>query len=114
MALNHTIGFRNAAAKHNHYQKHIIEKGEFVCADADEYEERADTFLGKPAGGTIREYVRKNADQFGDVIKWDTATNEYGVVDSSGTILTYFIVDYAYGTNEQYFELEIAKDEAKL
>lgn len=113
MALLYTTGFLSPALKYRHYQKHILEKAEFPCASADEYEEKADRFLGSPAGLPIEDYTRVYGDEAGDMVRWHTVTQEYGVMNIGRAIITYFIANYLFGTNRDYFNLERAKDLAR-
>jgi hypothetical protein len=113
MPLRYTHGFRTERLKLRHFQDHIEDDGDFPCATPDEYEEMADEFCGKPPTPTMRVYTRRYGDKAGGVVRWDTATDEYGVVNSDGYISTYFKVAYEHGTNEEYFELERIKDESR-
>jgi hypothetical protein len=113
MALKYTNGFKTSSLKLSHYQDHVEDKGEFDCQTPDEYEALADKFCGKPLTPDIKVYTRKYGAKAGDVVKWDSVTDEYSVLSNSGHITTYFRVNYLYGTNQDYFDLEQVKDEER-
>jgi filamentous hemagglutinin len=68
-----------------HYTSHVEEFG-VKGMGAAEYQERADEFLGaqKPQG--VLECVRRN----GDRVRFNPATDEFGILSESGFIRTYF------------------------
>lgn len=83
MALQ-TKGFLNHRQRARHFTEH---GGDFGAADADAYEQLADSFLGgtAPSGG-VRECTRK----MGDKVRYDPATYAYGVLDANGVIRTFY------------------------
>lgn len=66
-----------------HHAKHAHH---FPVNNATEYEHSAAHFLIKVKGPTIVECRRKE----GDIVRYDTATEEFGVLSSLGIIRTYF------------------------
>jgi filamentous hemagglutinin len=87
-----------------HYNSHVEEFGVQGMGPA-EYQERADEFLGaqKPQG--VLECVRRN----GDRVRFNPATDEFGILSEFGFIRTYFRPDPAiHGrpTNIDYFRWE--------
>ena len=66
-----------------HFSKH---GSEFGAADAGDYEQRADAFLTGVRPAHVQECRRSG----GDVIRFDPMSDEYGVIDSTGTVRTYF------------------------
>lgn len=78
------------------------------ASEAD-YEAAAVAFMSKPAGGTMNEGVRVRD---GHIIRFDSATNEFGICDLSGFITTYFIPHPAVhklGDNLTYFRSRLAQ-----
>jgi len=102
----YTNGFADAAALSDHFVKHGSDFG--VATEAD-YLHLADCFLGGPASPTTLEHVRVQ----GDVIRFDTATNEFGVLDDNRTIRTYFRpvpgVTHRRRTNLEYYQATCRK-----
>jgi len=78
-----TKGFSNPKQLNRHYTEH---GADFGANSAAEYETLADMFLGGAKAPAIQECVRGK----GDVVRFNPATDEYGVLDSNGTIRTYF------------------------
>ncbi|MBI3635314.1 MAG: hypothetical protein HY216_03710 [Candidatus Rokubacteria bacterium] len=76
---------------------------EFGVATPDEYLQLADTFLGGPLNpGTTWECVREN----GDHLRYNTETEEFGVLRPDGVIKTYFKpdpADHRQSNNVEYF-----------
>lgn len=68
----------------DHFQWHGKDLG---CADKALYETSASEFLTKPRTPTILQCQRKG----GDIVRYDTATEEFGVLGWNGYIRTYFI-----------------------
>src|ERR1022692_3202886 len=71
-----------------HYNNHVEELG-VKGMGPDEYQERADEFLGtqKPQG--VLECFRSG----GDMVRFNPATDEFGILSRSGFIRTYFKPD---------------------
>jgi len=78
-----TRGFLNSGQLNRHYQAH---GAEFECASAAEYEEQADTFLSGSLSTSAFQCVRKQ----GDLVRYDTSTQAYGVLDKNRVIRTFF------------------------
>ena len=79
-----TNGFFDALDRQDHFKKH---GSDFGARDALHYEAMADAFLGSPLTPEILECTRaKN----GDVVRYNTITDEFGVLSSSQHIRTYF------------------------
>lgn len=78
-----------------HLDKHRLE---FNWVDQFEYEERADEFLTKALTPTLRE-CHRHID--GALVRYDTATGEFGILHADG-----FIGTYHYQTHRglDYFE----------
>lgn len=96
-----TSGF-DPAELPDHFTKH---GAEFGAATAQIYEQMADIFFGGPTPATTHECVRSR----GDVVRYDTGTDEFGVVDRNGIIRTYFKPDprrHHKPTNYDYFLAE--------
>jgi filamentous hemagglutinin len=86
----------------DHFNRH---GGDFGARTAAEYEARANTFLNGPRGPGVLEKTRPN----GDVVRYNPATDEFGVVKPDGTIRTYYKPDPArHGrpTNLDYFNAQ--------
>jgi hypothetical protein len=78
-----TKGFLNPRQMNRHYTNH---GADFGAMSATEYEIFADMFLGGVKILPIQECIRAK----GDIVRFNPATDEYGVVDGNGTIRTYF------------------------
>src|SRR5258708_26721088 len=78
-----TRGFESIAQLRRHFSEHGYD---FGSGSADEYEQMADLFLGanKPEG--VHECVRNS----GARLRYDPASEAFGVVDGQGIIGTYF------------------------
>ena len=77
-----TNGFRDSAARDDHFQRHGWKVG---ASSAAEYEAKADAFLAGPKSATCQEGTRKA----GDIVRFDPATKEFGVLGADGKIKTY-------------------------
>lgn len=78
-----------------------------------DYENLADTFLGESISAatypTIQECVRA-ANQ--DILRYNSTTEEFGVLTQAGHIRTYFKPDpakHGFATNYDYFVSECSK-----
>ncbi len=76
-------GFVGTKQLNRHFMEH---GGDFGASNAVEYEQAATAFLSGIAPSGIHECERKG----GDIIRYDPQTQGYGVLDSSGTIRTYY------------------------
>jgi hypothetical protein len=78
-----TNGFLNPRQLNRHYASH---GAEFGANTATDYQALADMFLGATRVQPIEECVRGK----GDIVRFNPTTDEYGVLDSGGTIRRYF------------------------
>ena len=99
-------GFLDEEAKQDHFDLH---GDDFDAASSDEYEALAIAFLGSDMmEATMVECVRKN----GDRIRFDKASQAFGVCDKDGNLRTFFKPSplvHGHRTNLQYFESECGK-----
>jgi len=116
-----TKGFESLEQRNRHFSEH---GGDFRASNADEYEQMADTFLSglKPEG--VHECVRAG----GSMLRYDPASEAFGVLDAQSIIRTYYkpipcqsvpvaMRDatrrrgrcHQYGTNLIYFRVECRK-----
>lgn len=82
MALQ-TKGFVNLRQRDRHFSEH---GADFGASNAKDYEVSADLFLGGTASSSVHECTRRA----GDKVRYDPATEAYGVIDSAGVIRTFF------------------------
>src|SRR5687767_2199638 len=104
----HTQGFQSWWDLAGHYGSHVLNKSEFpLVLSQDDYLYLADCFLGKPLDATTLECQRTNLDgSMGDVVRYNTVTQEFGILSAYGIIRTYFMPDpaeHSFPTNEDYF-----------
>ena len=78
-----TKGFVNPRQRIRHFTEH---GGDFGASNAEEYELKADMFLGPAKAPVVQQCTRRK----GDVIRYNPHTEEYGVVDKDGIIRTYY------------------------
>lgn len=78
-----TKGFRNEIFRLSHYGDHA---SDFGAKSEIEYEQMADRFLGGPKLPGMFECKRKK----GDIVRYNPATNELGVLSISRVIHTYY------------------------
>jgi hypothetical protein len=101
-----TRGFASPYLLEDHFDSH---RSDFDAASEEEYEDLADEFLGGRRRDSTLECKRTRN---GDVIRYDTATREFGIVSHDGIIKTYFKPNPAiHGepTNLEYFHKECRK-----
>lgn len=77
-----TLGFANDRQLLRHYAEH---GKDFGASNAKDYERMAREFLEEPIG-SIRECIRSG----GDIVRFDPATDRFGVVGCDGVIRTFF------------------------
>jgi len=82
-AIPLTMGFADKDRRLTHYGDH---GADFGTITVHEYERLADNFLGKPKPATARDCIRRD----GDMVRYDRATNELGILSSAKVIRTYF------------------------
>src|SRR5215212_8151404 len=85
-----TRGFIDALVLQDHYTKHAMLLGITTIQD---YGERADSFLGGPRDSTTHECVRPPGRFAGDIVRYNSATGEFGVVSRNRIIRTYYRLD---------------------
>ncbi|WP_242850149.1 hypothetical protein [Clostridium polynesiense] len=78
--------FKSEDLLDSHYQKHVVDQGEFGNNTKDQYLKGAQDLVTSKPGGDILTKTRTN----GDTIFYNKATNEFAVTDKSGSIKTYF------------------------
>lgn len=78
--------FKSEDLLDSHYQKHVVDQGEFGNITKDQYLKNAQDLVTSKPGGDILTKTRTN----GDTIFYNKATNEFSVTDKSGSIKTYF------------------------
>jgi len=94
--------FADPAKLVDHYMRH---GADFGATSAAQYEAMADTFLNGPRGAGVLQRTRRN----GDIVRYDPATQAFGVVKPDGTIRTYYKPDpavHGYPTNLDYFHAQ--------
>ena len=70
--------------------KHFKSHGKScVCKSKSEYNNKAVDFMNAEDTATTESFVASN----GTVYKYDSATGEFGMAKSDGTMITYFIPD---------------------
>jgi hypothetical protein len=77
------IGFRSPRDLAEHHAKHGAEFGGIT---ESEYLRRAQRLRDRPAGGDVRELIRRD----GVITRFDRATGEFLAVNPDGTIRTFF------------------------
>jgi pyocin large subunit-like protein len=73
------------------------------CRDQYDYLDLADAFLGGPPSATAITRYRGS----GDLVRYDPATREFGILRKDGIIKTYFLLKKPNAM--EYFEQECAK-----
>lgn len=104
---NVVYGFIDPEEKDNHFLDHNREfEPEF--ASPEEYETAAIQFLTKEPWNTMLECTRRN----GDVIRFDTRTDEFAICNRDGYLKTYYKPDTYWHRQESnliYFQGQCAK-----
>jgi hypothetical protein len=103
----YTRGFKDHADLMVHYDGHVDEFG-MVAMGPSEYQDLADEFLGSPLQPGVLEHKRSG----GDTVRFNPATNEFGVMSLSGFIRTYFKPDpaeHGLASNKDYYIRECSK-----
>lgn len=77
-------GFRSEQDFEDHYQKH---KGEYGNISREEYLKRAQTLRDTPPDGKNVKEIQRGDDR---TSKYDTRSNDFGVYERDGTVVTYF------------------------
>lgn len=97
----YTGGF-NPAKLADHFKLH---GADFGAATPAAYEAMADGFLGGPKSTTTLECIRPQ----GDILRYNPATEEFGVLAPNGEIRTYFKPkprEHGFPTNREYFNAQ--------
>lgn len=81
--MSYTCGFFDARERRRHFANHGPQLG---IANETEYEQLADTFLGAPKAAEVIECTRSQ----GDVVRFDTTTEMFGVLDCKRMIRTFY------------------------
>jgi len=110
LAREHTLSclavlFRTVKDYQNHCLKHRLEVGAVDCPD---YEMRALDFLTKPSSGSLHECTRR----LGDVVRYDSSTDEFAIFSNDGFIRTYMKPTTAWHqlpSNLHYFQRECGR-----
>jgi RHS repeat-associated protein len=92
-------GFASDALLQSHFEDH---GSDFGATTAAEYAQQADTFLNGPLESGALEKIRPN----GDIVRYNPASEEFGVATADGTIRTYFKPDpaiHGLPSNLDYF-----------
>jgi len=90
-----------AANAYRHFKDH---GADFGAINAVDYVRKAREFLHNPGAGVLSK-TRGN----GDVVRFDPATNAFGVMDKTGAPRTFYIPDpakHGYRTNLDYFNAQ--------
>ena len=78
--------FKSQGLFMEHYNKHVVERGEFGYISPQKYLERAQNLVSSKPGGDILSKTRTN----GDRLFYNKATNEFGVIDKNNNLKTFF------------------------
>ena len=92
-------GFANESTLLDHFARHGAELG---AESASEYAAQAENFLKGPLAEGGLERIRIN----GDLVRFNPATDEFGVLSQKGVIRTYFKPDpavHGFTSNLEYF-----------
>lgn len=79
-----TNGFQNSVALTDHFVKH---RDDFGVTTEAQYEQLADVFCGGPMDANTTQHIRSSD---GAILRYNSVTNEFGVVGTDGCIRTYF------------------------
>jgi filamentous hemagglutinin len=99
-----TKGF-NPSDLADHFKKHVTLRNEFSAATMYDYQSLADQFMSAPRSPTVHECVRAG----GDIVRYDSSTEEFGILDKDGVIRSYFKPDparHGEATNLDYWKKE--------
>lgn len=100
-------GFAGLGSRADHFKSH---RDDFPTAASDlDYERMAKAFLTAALSATLLECVRSSN---GDVIRFNTVTQEFAVMRADGVIKTFYKADprwHGFGRNLRYFQVECSK-----
>jgi hypothetical protein len=85
-----TKGFASVTQERAHFRKHGALLGHRTISS---YVDAADRFCAGPLSGTTRECVRPQGCCTGDIVRWDRATGEFGVLSPANYVRTYMKLD---------------------
>jgi filamentous hemagglutinin len=97
--------FRTVREYLGHCKRHLLEVGAKDCPD---YEFRALDFLTRPPQPSLHECKRSK----GDIVRYDSTTDEFGIFSFDGFIRTYMkptIAWHKLPSNMDYFKHECAR-----
>lgn len=93
-------------ANANRRQDHFVRHGRALrAASPGHYERLAGLFLAGPAHARLRQKIRSN----GDLVRYNAATEEFGILSAAGVVKTYFIpdpADHGFPTNLDYYHAQ--------
>jgi pyocin large subunit-like protein len=95
---------KSQSAAENAFRHFKDHGGDFGAKNAVDYVRKAQDFLHNPGAGVLSK-TRGN----GDVVRFDPATNTFGVMDKTGAPRTFFVPDpakHGYRTNLDYFHAQ--------
>ena len=98
---NSKYNFSDQKKFDKHYDKHVVEQGEFGNITKDQYLQKANNFANS-SGSNVLTRTGSN----GDVLKFNPSTNEFSIVTKDGVIRTYHKLDpsiHGKGTNMDYW-----------
>ncbi|HEY3940443.1 MAG TPA: hypothetical protein VGL97_23650 [Bryobacteraceae bacterium] len=94
--------FTDDAKLQSHFEDH---GGDFGARTEAEYQQQASDFLTRIKPQGVLEKIRPN----GDIVRYNPATEEFGVLSKSGAVRTYYKPDpaiHGYPTNLDYFNAQ--------
>jgi hypothetical protein len=100
---NNSCSFASSQLRASHFSDH---GSDFGAKSPAEYEQQASTFLDGPKSANTLEKIRP---QSGDAVRFDPATDEFGVLSRNSVIKTYYRPDpavHGYPTNLDYFNAQ--------
>jgi hypothetical protein len=100
---SNSCSFAHSQLRASHFSDH---GSDFGAKSPAEYEQQASTFLDGPKSANTLEKIRP---QSGDAVRFDPATDEFGVLSRNSVIKTYYRPDpavHGYPTNLDYFNAQ--------
>ena len=108
--MPYTAGFRDIIDLREHYAEH---GSDFGVPTEQEYLNQADAFLGGPRASDTLDCRRRCKDgSFGDYVRFNMVTHEFGVLSADIVIRTYYVPDpmrHRQVNNLAYFQAECRK-----
>jgi hypothetical protein len=95
--LVYTLGFVDRVTLLLKFDKHVTRRREFTYANPDEYETNADSFTGGPRNPADAEecHRTKRDGTRGDQIRYNSTSEEFGVLGNDNIIRSYYVPDPA-------------------